>query len=404
MSNKTTIGERSVVKNTRDLEIKDAHLIYESVWANLVEEIGEENIRFPNELFWLNGAPGAGKGTQTEFIMHFRDMTAHPVLVSELLKSPEAVRMKDAGLMVGDREVTRLVFKKLLDSEYKSGAVIDGFPRTKVQVECLKLLYNKVIQLRRSRIEKGLKTNLKKFTFHIVVLFIDEGESIDRQLLRGRLSMEHNEQVRTSGMGEIIELRKTDLNEEAARSRYRTFKEITYEALKSLREVFHYHFIDAHGSIREVQDRIVKELRYQSSLELEGATYERLQAIPVASNIVIHARQELIQRLDEYERNHTELFKKVVKLIQAKFLPIVVKHAISGMAYINSESETFDDPLALAMLIDIFSERGYHAVVDIRRYQIPDKIDRETFQIITRTKQCYRFRISFGGSVIRRGR
>ncbi len=404
MSNKVAIGERSAVKDTRDLEIKDAQLIFETVWANLLEEFGEDGIRFPNEIFWLNGAPGAGKGTQTDFITHFRDMTAKPIVVSDLLESPEAARMKDAGLMVGDREVTSLVLKKLLDSEYESGAVIDGYPRTKVQVECLKLLFNKVIQLRRNRLENGFKDVLKKFTFHIVVLFIDEAESIARQLLRGRRSMEHNEQVRTSGMGKIKELRKTDLSEEAARSRYNTFKEITYEALKSLREVFYYHFIDAHGSIPEVQGLIVKELRYQSSLELEGPTYDRLQTIPVASNIVIHARQELIRRLDDYERNHTELFKKVVVLIQTKFLPIVVKHAISGMAYINSESETFGDPKALAMLIDIFSERGYHAVVDIRRYQVPDKIDRDTFEIITRTKQCYRFRISFAGSEIRRGR
>ncbi len=398
------LAEKTTSADTQDLEIKDAQLIFETVWANLSEEYGEEKLLFPKEIFWLNGAPGAGKGTQTDFIMRFRDLTAAPIIVSDLLESPEAERMKDAGLMVGDREVTSLVMKKLIHPEYQTGAVIDGYPRTKVQVECVKLFFNKILQMRRESFDNGYAEIVEKSTFHIVVLFIDEGESIKRQLLRGRKSMEHNEQVRRSGMGNIKELRKTDLSDEAARNRYRTFKEVTYEALKSLREVFYYHFIDAHGGIPEVQNLIVKELRYQSSLELDHATYDRLIAIPVAKSIVIHARQELVKRLDDYERNYSKLFEEVVLLIRNKFLPIVKKHAISGKAYINSESDTFINPMALAMLIDIFSERGYHAVVDIRRYEIPDKIDRETFQIQTRTKQCYRFRISFPGSEIRRGR
>src|SRR5690606_28497881 len=115
-----------------------------------------------------------------------------------------------------------------------------------------------------------------KSVFHIIVLFIDEQESIRRQLQRGKRAMDHNDQVRKSGMGELMEVRKTDLSEEAARNRYRTFKEITYESLKTLREVFQYHFINAQGSIQEVQDRIVDELRYQSSLELDQATYDRI--------------------------------------------------------------------------------------------------------------------------------
>ena len=54
-----------------DLEIKDAQLIFDSSWNDLVEAFGEENLDFPREIFWLNGAPGAGKGTQTRFIMDY---------------------------------------------------------------------------------------------------------------------------------------------------------------------------------------------------------------------------------------------------------------------------------------------------------------------------------------------
>ena len=48
-----------------DLEIKDAHVIFDHVWEELEEELGHENLRFPKELILLGGAPGAGKGTAT---------------------------------------------------------------------------------------------------------------------------------------------------------------------------------------------------------------------------------------------------------------------------------------------------------------------------------------------------
>ncbi|MGK0176664.1 MAG: adenylate kinase, partial [Lentimonas sp.] len=63
-------------KKLDDLEVKDAQFIFNSVWIVLQDEFGEENLHFPKEIFWLNGAPGAGKGTNTEFIMQFRDLTA----------------------------------------------------------------------------------------------------------------------------------------------------------------------------------------------------------------------------------------------------------------------------------------------------------------------------------------
>ncbi len=93
----------------------------------------------------------------------------------------------------------------------------------------------------------------------------------------------------------------------------------------------------------------------------------------------------------------------MVGLIKTKFIPIVEKHSISGLTYINSENPVFDDPLAIAMLIDVFTERGFTAVVDIRRVEVPERVDRETFEIITKRKKVYRVRINFTGSKIRRG-
>ncbi len=88
-----------------DLEIKDAHLIFESVWRDLVAKVGLENLRFPKEIILLGGAPGAGKGTNTAFITKTRGLTCPPIVISSLLDTPEAKALKDAGNMVGDREV-----------------------------------------------------------------------------------------------------------------------------------------------------------------------------------------------------------------------------------------------------------------------------------------------------------
>jgi adenylate kinase len=387
-----------------DLEVKDPNLIFESVWAQLELEFGAGGLRFPREIIWLNGAPGAGKGTQTAFIQKTRDLTAETVVVSSLLKSPEAQRLIDAGMMVGDKEVTLLVFRKLLDPEQATGAVVDGYPRTDVQVRCLKLLFDKLTELSKRHAGPALENPFPKPVFHIIVLFVDEAESVKRQLHRGRAMEEANREVTSSGIGAATALRKTDLSEESARNRYRTFKEVTYESLITLREVFHFHYINAHGTVEEVQERIDNELRYQSSLELNPHTFQRISNIPIASKIVVHARQELVNRLDGYETYATDLFDEVVQLVEQKFMPIILRHSISGLATINSEEAIFDDPEALAMLIDIFSERGYHAVVDVRRYEIPESVDLQTGAITCVTRRVYRFRISFEGTEIRRRR
>jgi len=378
-------------------------LIFESVWQDLEAEYGRANLRFPKELILLGGAPGAGKGTNTAFISRARGLTCAPIVISALLDSPEARAMKDAGHLAGDREVVSLLLRRLLRDEYRHGAIIDGFPRTNVQVECLKLLVDKMHELRREFYTTPLSIHFRHPTVHIMVLFVDEAESIARQLKRGRETLLHNEKVLRTGMGQLREDRPTDHDESLARRRYEAFREQTWEALQSLKEIFHYHFISAQGSFEAVEQNILKELRYQSTLELDPRTVDKLRSIPVASAIIVHARQELVQRLDSYALEHTELFSKVLTVIETKMMPIILRHAISGVAHINTEDLVLEDPLAPAILIDVFSERGYHATVDIHRIDVPERIDLATGEIQSRMKKVYRIQIRFQGSEIRRG-
>lgn len=393
----------SVAPKRSDLEIKDAKLIFESIWRNLESELGRERMRFPKEIILLGGAPGAGKGTNTAFIAKVRGLTCRPIVISSLLNSPEARALKDAGSMVGDRDVIGLVLRELLRPEYQDGVILDGFPRTNVQVECLKLLVDQMHALRREFYNTPLSIHFRQPTVHIMVLFVDEKESVARQLKRGRETRVQIEAALRTNSGPMPEDRPTDHDESLAQRRYRVFKEQTWDALQSLKEIFHYHFINAHGSLAEVEANILSELEYQSTLELDSRTVDRLRGIPVANQIIIHARQELVKRLDSYELEHGALFAQVVAFIEEKITPIVLRHAISGNAHINTEDKLLNEPLALAMLIDVFSERGYHAGVDIHRIEIPEQIDLATGKITCRIKKVFRIEIRFQGSEIRRG-
>lgn len=389
-------------KSVENLEVKDAQVIFTNVWDTLEKEFGHENLRFSKELILLGGAPGSGKGTNTEFIMKARDLTCEPIIVSSLLTTPQAERIKQAGGMVGDREVVELVFRKLLEPEYRDGCVLDGFPRTRVQVECLNMLVMKMNQLYREYRETPLAINFRKPTIHAMVLFVDETTSIERQLSRGREVLEWNKKALAEGKP-LKEVRVTDFDPEAAKRRYRVFKDETWEALQSLKEIYHYHFVNAQGSVESVERNIREELDYQSSLELDPETHDAVRHLPLASDLIMHARQELVRRMDSYQLEHRKLFHKVIKQIEDRFIPIVIRHAIPGLAIVNSEDPVFDDPIALAMVIDIFAERGYRAIVNVNRAEIPESVDLKTGRITCSTKRIYRFQIRFQGSEIRRG-
>ena len=298
---------------------------------------GRESLRFPKEIILLGGAPGAGKGTNTAFIAKARSLTCGPIVISALLDSPEARALKNAGHMVGDREVVGLLLRELLRPEYHDGVIIDGFPRTTVQVECLKLLVDAMHALRREFFNTPLSIHFRHPTIHIMVLFVEEKESVARQLKRGRKRRRTTRKCSAPASANCAKIGRPITTKSLARRRYQAFKEQTWNALRSLEEIFHYHFVNAQGSFENVEQNILRELQYQSTLELDPRTVERLLGIPVASEIVVHARQELVKRLDSYELESRDLFAKVVAFIERKMIPIVLRHAISGVAHINTE-------------------------------------------------------------------
>jgi adenylate kinase len=345
-----------------ELQIKDAPLIFGQVWSRLVAERGIENMAFPKEIMWLGGAPGAGKGTNTPFILRERGLTAKPIVMSDLLDAPEMRALKDRGLLIGDHHVVEALLRELLKPEYQTGVVVDGFPRTKVQAQTVKLLHDQIMQLREKYWGTTTGKRFRRPIFRITVLFVGEKTAVERQLGRGRAADAQNEEVRRTGVGTLAEVRATDRDETLARKRYRTFTEETFEALTSLRRDFHYHFVNADAPLAEVEKSIVAEFQYQSSLELGHATYDIIQRIPLASEVTRHARQELVRRLDSYEHAAAPLFQQVAAFIEAEVVPVIARHALSGRCVVKTASALFRDPTTIDMVLDVLVERGYQVV------------------------------------------
>lgn len=106
-----------------------------------------------------------------------------------------------------------MLFHALLDCDPTVGVLVDGFPRTEIQVEALRLFYDKMIELRRQFWSTDRRDQFPRPVFRICVLYVDEDISVQRQLARGQMIREHNAQVRRSGQGVLWEERVTDFDE-----------------------------------------------------------------------------------------------------------------------------------------------------------------------------------------------
>ena len=92
----------------------------------------------------LLGPPGAGKGTQAQFICeHFGipqistgDMLRAAIKAGTPL-GQQAKRVMDAGQLVSDDIITRLVRERLRQPDCERGYLFDGFPRTIPQAEAI---------------------------------------------------------------------------------------------------------------------------------------------------------------------------------------------------------------------------------------------------------------------------
>lgn len=127
----------------------------------------------------LCGAPGSGKGTQSDFIVQkygLDHLSTGDVLRAEIKSGSELGKEIESliaqGQLVPDHKMIHLIDHYLeTRSENCKGIIFDGFPRTVEQAEALTLL------LERRHMEAVM-----------IDLFVEEDEVIKRLLERGRTS------------------------------------------------------------------------------------------------------------------------------------------------------------------------------------------------------------------------
>ena len=127
----------------------------------------------------LFGPPGAGKGTQAEFLINTYDLihlSTGDLLRGEISEKTnlglEAKKFMDKGELVPDAVVIGMIKNKLESNRKVKGFIFDGFPRTVEQAKALDELLNE----NQTPISGMLS------------LEVEEQELIDRLMKRGIIS------------------------------------------------------------------------------------------------------------------------------------------------------------------------------------------------------------------------
>jgi len=103
------------------------------------------------------GPPGAGKGTQSNFIVNkFRlfQLSTGELLRNEIKNKTElgskVSSIMNSGRLVSDEIVSNLIEKFVSNEDFKNRFIFDGYPRNKIQAENLNIIlkrYNQKIDL-----------------------------------------------------------------------------------------------------------------------------------------------------------------------------------------------------------------------------------------------------------------
>jgi adenylate kinase len=182
----------------------------------------------------LLGPPGAGKGTQAKLLEERRGMVQ--LSTGDMLRAAvasgsdigrEAKAVMDAGRLMPDDVMIRIISERIDDISSAGGFILDGFPRTVAQAEALdRLLAEKDVALDA-----------------VIELAVDDQALVDRIATRAK---------EAAAAGE----RRTDDTAETLRKRLAVYHEQTAPILPFYREQGRLHMIDGMASIDDVARQI----------------------------------------------------------------------------------------------------------------------------------------------------
>jgi adenylate kinase len=189
----------------------------------------------------LFGPPGAGKGTQSAFLIEKYDLfyiSTGDLLRKELAEETklglEAKSIIAAGKLVSDEIIVQILEKTIKENSQAGGFLFDGFPRTTIQAYIL----------------EGLMIKLNTSLNCLISIEVPEDESVARLLNRGL----------TSG--------RSDDNEDIIRNRLREYEDKTLPVLNYYKEKGNYIAIDGHKSVEEVTAQIEEIINQELSKKL----------------------------------------------------------------------------------------------------------------------------------------
>jgi adenylate kinase len=210
----------------------------------------------------LLGAPGAGKGTQAQFLM---DKFSIPqISTGDMLRAAraagtelgqEAERYMSTGELVPDALIIALVKDRIAQPDCANGFLLDGFPRTIPQAQALD--------------EAGVSID------EVVALDVDDEEIVNR--LSGRRVHEASGRIyhveynppKVAGQddptGEPL-IQRQDDQEETVRRRLEVYRDQTrplvdfYQGLAADRPTLRYSAILGSGSVEAIRDKIFAAL------------------------------------------------------------------------------------------------------------------------------------------------
>ncbi len=213
----------------------------------------------------LLGAPGAGKGTQAPILARALEV---PILASgDLLRAAaaagtalgrEADRYMSRGQLVPDDTMVRVFLERLEKPDAKAGAVLDGFPRTRVQA----------VALDRALHEAGRRVDR--------AIFIEvETEDLVRRMSNRRICTANGHVYNLASnppvVDEVCDLDGSDLvqrpddNEDTVRARMKEQIPPLMEVVDYYREAGVLQIIDGREPISAVSERLLRALEMTPS-------------------------------------------------------------------------------------------------------------------------------------------